>query len=178
MTKRVPSLGTIGKSDFCQGLANGCRAGNNPPVIAAKQGNSNMQDILEAGNVVEFWYPRHNFEGTNRSCKERRIIVVERVRDLREEPLCELTLQQHASLRRGSLLVIGLDLQKNETRSFYVESMTRLRLAEQPTIPLPPLRIAVIRDGKVARYCDMSDPRQRVCNGFLETPTGSIAIPV
>ncbi len=136
-----------------------------------------MQDILKAGNVVEFLYPRHNFQGVHCSRKERRLIVVERVRDLREEPLCKLTLEQHASLQRGTLLVIGLDLQKNERRSFYVESMSRLKLLDAEGVPRVPLRCIIVNDdGSLNRVVESFDAREAMCESYNRFGLGSFSV--
>jgi len=53
---------------------------------------------------------------------ERRILV-ERVRDTELEPLVEETVNSNPFVKRGRWLVSGIDLDKMEERSFYVESM-------------------------------------------------------
>ena len=69
-----------------------------------------------------FLYPSINFNCLVSGMEERRILV-ERVRDTELEPLDEETFDSHPYTNRGRLLVTGIDLDKNEERSFYVESM-------------------------------------------------------
>jgi len=54
---------------------------------------------------------------------EERRILVRRVRDTASEPLDEETLDSNPYVKRGRWLVTGMDLDKFEERSFYVESM-------------------------------------------------------
>ena len=54
---------------------------------------------------------------------EERRLLVERVRDTETEQLVEETLNSNPFIKRGRWLVTGLDLDKMEERSFYVESM-------------------------------------------------------
>ena len=53
---------------------------------------------------------------------ERRILVSQ-LRDTVSEPLDEETLEIHPYTNRGRWLITGIDLEKLEERSFYVESM-------------------------------------------------------
>ena len=53
---------------------------------------------------------------------ERRILV-DRVRDTESEPLDDETMNSNPFVKRGRWLVSGIDLDKMEKRSFYVESM-------------------------------------------------------
>ena len=53
---------------------------------------------------------------------ERRILVSQ-IRDTVSEPLDEETLETHPYTNRGRWLITGVDLEKFEERSFYVESM-------------------------------------------------------
>ena len=77
---------------------------------------------LLRGHAYRFLYPRHNFEGVRSGLEERRILV-EQVRDTSTDPLDEETLISNPLLKRGRWLVTGIDLDKDEERSFYVESM-------------------------------------------------------
>lgn len=83
-------------------------------------------EILSVGNVVSFFYPAANYEGARPDLEQRQIRIT-KVRDLRDEPLDLVTMTICPTLRRGTVLVTGLDLQKGVERSFYVESMTELR---------------------------------------------------
>jgi hypothetical protein len=54
---------------------------------------------------------------------EERRILVERVRDTESDHLNDETRNSNPFTKRGRWLVTGLDLDKNQERSFYVESM-------------------------------------------------------
>ena len=54
---------------------------------------------------------------------EERRLLVESVRDTESEPLVDETLNSNPFIKRGRWLVTGIDLDKMEERSFYVESM-------------------------------------------------------
>ena len=54
---------------------------------------------------------------------EERRILVEQVRDTELEPVDEETSNSNPFIKRGRWLVTGVDLDKMEERSFYVESM-------------------------------------------------------
>jgi hypothetical protein len=77
---------------------------------------------LLPGRTYRFLYPSINFNCLISGLEERRILV-ERVRDTESEQLDEETLNSNPFIKRGRWLVTGLDLDKNEERSFYVESM-------------------------------------------------------
>lgn len=83
---------------------------------------------FEPGECYEFEYPRHNFHGVLSHVETRRIRVIE-VRDLFSSPLDPLTTKLQPLLRRGRLLVTGEDLDKGQERSFYADSITRLKRA-------------------------------------------------
>lgn len=80
---------------------------------------------LATGKIVRFEYPAHNFHGV-RSNREIRRIRIDRVRSLDDEPLHPSTSELQPLLRRGTQLVIGLDLDKAATRAFYLESMAEI----------------------------------------------------
>lgn len=75
----------------------------------------------------EYWflYPRHNFHGVLSRLEPRRLRV-EEIRDIRKVPLAIVTVDLQPLLRRGRLLVTGWDLDKQEERSFYADSMKSL----------------------------------------------------
>jgi hypothetical protein len=73
------------------------------------------------GKVLVGMYPRHNFQGVPSYC-ERRQVLVEKVRVLRREPLDMITPTINPLLNRGKVLITGTDLDKQEQRSFYLES--------------------------------------------------------
>jgi hypothetical protein len=82
---------------------------------------SNNFDFV-SGKIVRFQYPRHNFIGV-RSSNETRRIRIDRVRSLDDEPLDPATTELQPLLRRGRRLVLGFDLDRAASRSFYAESM-------------------------------------------------------
>lgn len=77
------------------------------------------------GKSYVFMFPRHNFYGVV-SQSELRRLRVESIRDMNKEPVDRLTEVIQPLLRRGRYLVTGLDLDKNEKRSFYVDSMREI----------------------------------------------------
>ncbi len=77
---------------------------------------------LLPGRSYRFLYPAINFDCLISGMDERRILV-ERVRNTELEPVDEETLSSNPFIKRGRWLVTGIDLDKNEERSFYVESM-------------------------------------------------------
>jgi len=77
---------------------------------------------LLPGRSYRFLYPSINF-GCLVSGMDERKILVERVRDTEMEPLDDETLDSNPFIKRGRWLVTGIDLDKMEERSFYVESM-------------------------------------------------------
>ncbi len=77
---------------------------------------------LLPGRSYRFLYPSINFDCLTSGLDERRVVVV-RVRDTELEPLVEETLNSNPFIKRGRWLVTGIDLDKMEERSFYVESM-------------------------------------------------------
>jgi len=77
---------------------------------------------LLPGRSYRFLYPAINFKCLISGMEERRVLV-ERVRDTSSEPLDDETLNSNPFISRGRWLVTGIDLDKMEERSFYVESM-------------------------------------------------------
>jgi len=77
---------------------------------------------LLPGRSYRFLYPSINFNCLISGMDERTILV-ERVRDIELEPLNDETMNSNPYVKRGRWLVTGIDLDKNEERSFYVESM-------------------------------------------------------
>ena len=72
-----------------------------------------------------FKFPCHNFHGVLSPLEKRRL-KVESIRDLVAYPVERVTFDVQPLLRRGRYLATGLDLDKNEERSFYVESMQEI----------------------------------------------------
>ncbi len=80
--------------------------------------------VFLPGRSYKFLYPAINFECLRliSPMVERRILVSQ-IRDTAAEPLDDETLAIHPYTNRGRWLVTGIDLEKFEERSFYVESM-------------------------------------------------------
>ena len=78
---------------------------------------------LLPGRSYRFLYPSINFGCLIMSGLDERRILVEQVRDTEMEPLDEETRNSNPFIKRGRWLVSGIDLDKMEERSFYVESM-------------------------------------------------------
>ena len=77
---------------------------------------------LLPGRSYRFLYPSINFACLPSKLAERQILV-RSVRDTELQHLVEETLEAHPYVNRGRWLVTGMDLDKFEERSFYVESM-------------------------------------------------------
>lgn len=126
---------------------------------------------LEAGSLVQFLYPRHNFMCVQNPQIELRRVRVDRVVDFREEaPDGSYPMEPH--LRRGKLLVVGYDLDKHATRRFYVESMSELRALDLSPRELPPLRTAIVQDGRLIDLEQRPDPRESFCRHFNQQAEG------
>jgi hypothetical protein len=89
----------------------------------------NIKETLRAGSLIEFEYPAANYHAARTRWEQRRLRI-DRVRDVVEEPLDPLTTTLDPHLRRGQHLVTGLDLDKGEERSFYLESMREIRTVD------------------------------------------------
>ena len=90
--------------------------------------------ILLPSRAYRFLYPSINFACLPSKMDERRIVVF-RVRDTESDPLNEETLDSNPFIKRGRWLVTGLDLDKFEERSFYVESMIGVTEIESQSAP-------------------------------------------
>jgi len=71
------------------------------------------------GSVVQFYYPKKNSLLARPELETRRVWA-KSIRNLRDEPLDELTVQFRPGLQRGEWLLTGLDLGKQSERSFYL----------------------------------------------------------
>lgn len=96
---------------------------------------------LLSGRMYRFLYPSINFTCLPSKMDERRVLV-KTIRDLELEPLNQETLESHPFTNRGRWLVTGIDLDKGEERTFYVESMSELteiegKIVEFKTSPVP-----------------------------------------
>jgi len=105
----------------------------------------NMEKI-EPGMLIEFEYPASNHRGV-RPRWERRRVRVDRIRLLDDDPLDPITKEWNPLVVRGARLIIGFDLDKRQTRSFYEESMRDV--AERPELTyagdcVQPERFAVV----------------------------------
>lgn len=92
---------------------------------------------LLVGRSYRFLYPSINFDCLISGLEERRIFV-QHVRDTESESLDEETLASHPFTKRGRWLVTGIDLDKHEERSFYVESMVavmEIKVEESDGVP-------------------------------------------
>jgi hypothetical protein len=93
------------------------------PVIMPQIGYREMSHrTLLPGRTYRFLYPACNFKCLTSGMEERRILV-ESVRDTESDHLNDETRNSNPFTKRGRWLVTGLDLDKNQERSFYVESM-------------------------------------------------------
>jgi hypothetical protein len=65
-----------------------------------------------------------------------RELQVHRVRRLESQPLQEVTLAMRPEVRRGSVLITGIDLGKQAFRAFYLEHMEALEVVAVPAFTL------------------------------------------
>ena len=88
-----------------------------------------MLATIERGTVIEFEYPAANYAGVRQRLEHRRLRI-DQVRELAAQPLEAVTINMDPLLRRGATLLTGMDLDKRAERSFYLESMQGVHLAE------------------------------------------------
>lgn len=106
--------------------------------------------FLQPGCAYSFEYPRHNYRQLPLKAETRRI-VVGAIRDVQREPLDPVTLSLNPLLQRGRWLVTGKDLDKEGERSFYIDSMTKIRaLGDDDLQPLKDAGYLVIEQTHVA----------------------------
>ncbi len=84
---------------------------------------------LRLGQIVTFDYPAANYKGIPPRYEHRRMLI-QRLRNCDREPLDPFTFRVDPLLNRGRTLVIGIDLDKGEQRSFYFEAMRDLRVVQ------------------------------------------------
>lgn len=87
------------------------------------------------GKIVCGLYPAANYHGV-RLRLEPRLLLVESVRLLREEPIESDTVEMDPLLKRGRVLLTGTDLNKLAERSFYIESFVGLSVLKE-FVPAP-----------------------------------------
>lgn len=90
---------------------------------------------VAVGSVLSFVYPADNRFGVRtRLC--RRTMVIEEIRDCQAVPVEEWAIQLRPDIRRGPLLLIGRDLDRNERRQFYASSMRSIQTVRMPVYQL------------------------------------------
>lgn len=111
------------------------------------------------GKVIVGEYPAANFRGVRKRFERRRLLV-EEIRRLRDNPLDPETLELEPLLRRTELLVIGRDLDKGAERSFYLGAFRSWRAVPLKNVDVfPPLGVEVDNDGERDRVYFI-DPRE------------------
>lgn len=88
---------------------------------------SSRMDDVEPGMELEFWYPARNLIGVPVENVRRRVLV-ESVRRLDCEPLDASEFLQRPFLRRGRVLVSGIDLDLQVSRRFYLDACRGMKL--------------------------------------------------
>jgi hypothetical protein len=83
-------------------------------------------DCLQIGSLIAFDYPAANYHGVRLRWDKRQLFITG-LRDTITKSLDLETLQIDPLLRRGRLLVTGIDCHKLVERTFYRESMVNLR---------------------------------------------------
>lgn len=94
---------------------------------------------FEVGKVALFEYPVHNSFGLPLEYTWRRVLVTD-IRDLDYEPLSAIAIEKRPLVRRGHLLVTGIDKDIVQERKYYTAAMRRC----QPEA----LRIVLIDDNE------------------------------
>ena len=77
---------------------------------------------FQIGQTIEFEYPDTNQVGIPLELEHRRF-QIRKIRDVLAEPLKTETYQYRPYIRRARFLLGGFDLDKQEWRSFYADSM-------------------------------------------------------
>lgn len=113
---------------------------------------------LVVNELVGFYYPAANYRGVRRRRMEFRRVLITAIRDLRDDPIRD-DEEIEPNLNRGTMLVTGLDLDKNAERSFYVESMAELRRLHGDASHFRPLAMALTEGGEFLRIKELPDPR-------------------
>lgn len=90
-----------------------------------------MFSDLDRGCRYRFRYPSANYAGARQRMEQRRLLI-EEVRSIEARPLEPQTINLDPLLRRGKTLVTGIDLDKMERRSFYLESMADIAYDDAP----------------------------------------------
>lgn len=85
-----------------------------------------MIPSLSPGTSIAFRYPKENRVDKSIEWLDRRATIY-KVRFMDEQPVEELTKILNPHVRRGRILLVTVDIDKQELRSFYVESMKDLR---------------------------------------------------
>jgi hypothetical protein len=98
---------------------------------------------MVAGKYYRFMFPRHNFSGIV-SRLEERYFRCDSIRDLRKQPIERITFEIQPLLRRGRFLVTGWDLDKQEERSFYCNSMQNIVEIDPPPNDRTDLTVFVV----------------------------------
>jgi hypothetical protein len=80
---------------------------------------------FSVGQAIEFDYPSQNEVGIAMTRKHRRV-VIQSIRDVANVPLHSESYERRPYTRRARFLVVGRDLDKQDCRSFYLDSMTNI----------------------------------------------------
>jgi hypothetical protein len=130
-----------------------------------------LKVCAQVGSVVRFDYPRHNYRGIPKRPETRRLLITQPPRDTHETPLDPFTIESNPLLNRGRWLVTGLDLDKWETRTFYLESMWGLEVVEPGDEGILPELEMLWIDSRDSTSLRFTDPRERYVQHFIERGT-------
>lgn len=108
------------------------------------------QACLRIGHVIDFLYPTRNRHNVPLEYVPERMTIV-RIRDLSRRPVTAGELNDRPLVRRGSLLIIGIDHHTGDVRHCYAEAM---RARSGLSIPLPSFQLGLYapRDNKEPDY--------------------------
>lgn len=97
-----------------------------------------MFSLILPGSLLRFEYPVHNRFDLPLEYRPRTVRVAS-IRKVGREPLSVVSVLKRPLIRRGSILIRGVDLDCGELRQFYLEAMRGLALET----PLPQFRLGL-----------------------------------
>ena len=131
------------------------------------------------GKVVVGLYPRHPYRGVPSPMRRRRL-KVERIRCVESEPLDPMTVLLNPLLRRGRLLLTGVDMDTGQQRSFYLESFQQWEAVpyrEEAERSKPTAAVA-IDDGKSLRVVPCTVAQTAFCEAKRAIDPESVVYPI
>jgi len=129
------------------------------------------------GLVLEGQYPTANYEHVPLRYEYRRVLI-ELVRVVRYAPLEEETTDRNPFLRRFGILVTGRDLDKGQSRTFYLGAFASWSMHKPtPEVLYPDLWAERVRGDVVKRF-HVPDPRRFHAEMWVEDEQPECVYPV